>query len=52
MNKEQIIKQIEFIVNYEYDFYDTKEEIINDLEKILKGVLVFDELKDELNERL
>lgn len=52
MNKEQIIKQIEFIVNYQYDFYDTKEEIINDLEKILKGVLVFDELKDELNERL
>ena len=52
MNKELIIKQIEFIVNYECDFYDTKEEIINDLEKILKGVLVFDELKDELNERL
>lgn len=39
-----IIKQIEHIVNYEFDFYSDIDEIINDLEKILKGNVVFEEV--------
>lgn len=42
-----IVKQLEHIVNYEYDFYDTKEELINDLRAILNGVIVFEEISEE-----
>ena len=42
MNRvDRVFKQLEHIVNYEYDFYDTKEEIINDLRKILNNEIVF-----------
>lgn len=45
--EHMIVKQLEHIVNYEYDFYDTKEELINDLMAILTGVIVFEEISEE-----
>lgn len=42
-----IVKQLEHIVNYEYNFYDTKEELINDLRTILNGGVVFEEISEE-----
>lgn len=45
--EHMIVKQLEHIVNYEYNFYDTKEELINDLMAILNGVIVFEEISEE-----
>lgn len=45
--EHMIVKQLEYIVNYEYNFYDTKEELINDLRAILNGVIVFEEISEE-----
>ena len=45
--EHMIAKQLEHIVNYEYDFYDTKEELINDLRAILNGDVIFKEISEE-----
>ena len=45
--EHMIAKQLEHIVNYEYNFYDTKEELINDLRTILNGGVVFEEISEE-----
>lgn len=45
--EHMIVKQLEHIVNYEYNFYDTKEELINDLRTILNGGVVFEEISEE-----
>lgn len=39
-----ITMQIEHIINYEHDFYNNIDELINDLEKILKGKIIFEEV--------
>lgn len=38
-NKKQkeVIDKIYTIINYEKDFYDTKEELVSDLERLLKN---------------
>ena len=41
--KDLIIKQIEHIINYEREFYDNIDDLVMDLENILKGRIVFDE---------
>lgn len=35
---KEVINKIYEITNYEYDFYDSIEDIVNDLENILKEV--------------
>lgn len=37
-----IIKQLEHIVNYECEHYESVEEIIKDIERILKNEKVFE----------
>lgn len=41
--KDLIIKQLEHIINCEREFYNNIDELVIDLENILKGRIVFDE---------
>ena len=36
-NQKEVIDKIYTIINYEKDFYDTKEELVSDLERLLKN---------------
>ena len=36
-NQKEVIDKIYEIINYEKEFYDSKEELVNDLERLLKN---------------
>ena len=51
MDKNIIIKQLEHIINYEYQYYSSIDELIRDLEKIvIKKEKVFNDYEIGNNE--